>query len=75
MANAALFFGAETGDQDAETAESVKYYTMSLHSVTRRLQDPVDGVSEGVMGTVLGFACHDVSSALDQWMKLELTLL
>jgi hypothetical protein len=60
MANAALFLGAETGDKDAETVESMRYYTMSLHSVTKRLQDPVDGVSEGVMGTVLGFVCHDV---------------
>jgi hypothetical protein len=62
LANAAVIYGADAGDKQSETAESIKCYNMSLQSVNKRLLDPVDSVSEGVMGTVLGFACHDVSS-------------
>lgn len=62
MASAAVIYGVEAGDRQSETVESLKYYNMSLQSVNMRLQDPVDGISEGVIGTVLGFACHDVSS-------------
>jgi hypothetical protein len=61
MANAAMFFGKEIGCTNAETAESMKYYTISLRSINKRLLDPIDSISEGVMGTVLGFVCHDVS--------------
>jgi hypothetical protein len=64
MSNAAMLFGKETGSSDIESAESMMYYTMSLNSINKRLQDPVDGVSEGVIGAVLGFTCHDVSSSL-----------
>jgi hypothetical protein len=64
MANAAMLFDMETGTKSAETTESTKYYTASLRSINKRLQDPVDGISEGVIGTVLGFACHDVSGSI-----------
>jgi hypothetical protein len=62
MANAALFFDREIGSENVESSESTKYYTMSLQVINKRLQDPVDKISEGVMGTVLGFACHDVGT-------------
>jgi hypothetical protein len=62
MSNAALLYGKETGNKQVETTESMKYYTMSLDSINKRLQDPVEGFSEGVIGAVLGFACYDVKS-------------
>ena len=49
MANAAMLFERETSNGNRETAESMKYYTRSLRSVNKRLQDPVDAISEGVM--------------------------
>jgi hypothetical protein len=64
MANAAVLFGRETGSREAQTNEAMKYYTKSLQSVSKRLQDPVDSVSEGVLGTVLGFVCHDVGTTI-----------
>jgi hypothetical protein len=60
MSNAAILFGRETSNRDIETTEAMTYYTMSLKSINKRLQDPVDGVSEGMIGAVLGLACHDV---------------
>jgi hypothetical protein len=63
MANAATLYGIETGNGIRETAESMQYYSLSLRSINRRLQDPIDRISEGVIGTVLGFVCHDVCSA------------
>lgn len=66
LGNAAYCFNRETGlyrgqvFDSGETEESMKFYTMAMESVKRRLRDPIDGVSEGVIGSVLGFACHDV---------------
>jgi hypothetical protein len=62
VANAALYYAAGAGDRLQETPESLMHYNMSVQSVNRRLQDPVDGVSEGLIGAVIGFACHDVGS-------------
>jgi hypothetical protein len=64
LANAALLFGKETGSKEVETTEAMKYYTTSLQSLSNRLHDPVDGISEGVITTVLGFVCHDVGSPI-----------
>jgi hypothetical protein len=66
MANAVMLFAEETGSKGSETTESMMFYTMSLRSVNKRLQDPVDGISEGVIGTVLGFVCHDVGFPVDR---------
>jgi hypothetical protein len=66
LGNAAYCFNKETnlyrGEvfEGGETEESMKFYTMAMESVKRRLRDPVDGISEGVIGSVMGFACHDV---------------
>ena len=72
VANAAMIYGADAVHKPSETAESMNYYSMSLQSVNKRLQDPMDGISEGVIGTVIGFACHDVSCAASLW-RIELT--
>lgn len=66
LGNAAYCFNKETSlykgqvFDRGETEESMRFYTAAMESVERRLRDPVDGVSEGVIGTVMGFACHDV---------------
>jgi hypothetical protein len=66
LGNAAYCFNRETGlysgevFDSGETEESMKFYTQAMESVKKRLRDPIDGVSEGVIGSVLGFACHDV---------------
>jgi hypothetical protein len=60
VANAAVVYAAGAGDKFRETPESLKHYNMSVRSVNKRLQDPVDGISEGLIGAVIGFACHDV---------------
>jgi hypothetical protein len=87
LGNAAYCFNKETGLYQGElfdrgeTAESMSFYTMAMESVKRRLRDPIDGVSEGVIGSVLGFACHDVcfllalpllSPVLAKWLLIDL---
>ncbi|KAF1988955.1 hypothetical protein K402DRAFT_327329 [Aulographum hederae CBS 113979] len=47
-------------DDVEENDEAVKHYTLSLRSVSSRLHDAADGVSEGLIGSIVGFACHDV---------------
>jgi len=70
LGNAAYCFNKETslykGErfEHGETEESMSFYTAAMESVKSRLRDPIDGVSEGVIGSVLGFACHDVSGLL-----------
>ncbi len=43
-----------------ENPESAKYYSESLAQLNRRLNDPVDRRSSGVIATILGCICHDV---------------
>jgi hypothetical protein len=73
LANAALFVnkhltrgvGLEYGDY----GESAKHWGTCLGQLTKRLPDQVDGVSLGIVTTVLGFLCHDVgiSSSAMMW--------
>jgi hypothetical protein len=60
LANAALFLGRENNFQNEETAESMKHYTVAMQSINKRLSDPKESTSEGVIGTVAGMVCHDV---------------
>ncbi|KAI1767269.1 hypothetical protein GGR53DRAFT_463569 [Hypoxylon sp. FL1150] len=63
LANAALY-RTNPGMQKTEfaaSAEAVKWYTMSLTSVTKRLADPATSDSEGLVIAVTGFVCHDSS--------------
>ena len=39
-------------------------HSQALQSVNRRLSDPVESVSEGIIATILGFACFSVSCSL-----------
>jgi hypothetical protein len=64
MANAAVFLGQEwrsSRDAFAFTPEAADYYSQSCKELSVRLGDPVDRISDGVITTVLGFLCHDVS--------------
>ncbi|KAI1876853.1 uncharacterized protein JN550_000925 [Neoarthrinium moseri] len=64
LANAALFrsrgLGAEVTEY-TESQEALKYYTLSLESISKRLQDPEEVGSEGLVIAVTGFICHDNS--------------
>lgn len=64
MANAVVFLDqtwrSSSSAFDA-TAESAKYYTQSCKELSLRLSDPGDRIGDGVIATVLGFLCHDVS--------------
>ena len=48
-----------------ETAEATKHYTLSLKSVATRMNDPNERTSEGVISSILGFACQDVRATSD----------
>lgn len=63
LAHASILLAREHNQWAGETAESMKHYTTSVHAVSKRLQDSVDSISEGVIGTILGFACLDVRSS------------
>jgi len=60
LASASLALAQESRQAARDTTESVKHYTTSVHAVRKRLQDPVDRTSDGVISTILGFACLDV---------------
>jgi hypothetical protein len=45
----------------AEDRDTLQLYTECLGQVHKRLQDPRDCTSEGLITAVLGFACQDVS--------------
>ncbi|XXG94328.1 hypothetical protein Hte_000582 [Hypoxylon texense] len=63
LANAALYRTNPGGKKTEFTScfEAMKWYTMSLASVTKRLADPVASDSEGLVIAVTGFVCHDSS--------------
>ena len=61
LASAYLALARESRQPAGETTESMKHYTNSVHAVSKRLRDPVDSTSDGVIGAILGFACLDVS--------------
>jgi len=63
LAHASNLLAQEHNQWTGETTESMKHYTTSLHAVSKRLQDPVDSTSDGVIGAILGFACFDVRSS------------
>jgi hypothetical protein len=43
--------------------ESMRYYTRSLNALSTALAGPAGGLGIGVVGSVLGLACHDVRYA------------
>lgn len=63
LANAALFRDIKPRGRKPEyniSIEAMKWYTQSLASVTKRLADPAESNSEGLIVAITGFVCHDV---------------
>ncbi|KAJ5112876.1 hypothetical protein N7456_001410 [Penicillium angulare] len=71
MANAAMFldeFHHPTTFQYEKSHEALTYYGQGARQVTRRLADPDECASEGLITCVLGFICHDLYvGTLDRW--------
>lgn len=40
--------------------EAVALHSQALQSVNKRLSDPVESVSDGIIATILSFACFSV---------------
>ncbi|KAI1429936.1 hypothetical protein F5Y12DRAFT_781557 [Xylaria sp. FL1777] len=65
MANTVLFRKMKLGDVKPEyntDTEALKWYTLSLQSISKRLADPNERSKEGLMGAITGFICHDIST-------------
>jgi len=45
----------------SDRGQSLQFHALALRSVNRRLADPLLGTSDGIIGTVLAFACFSVS--------------
>lgn len=65
LANAASYRTASTlpPGSTAEyscSVEAMKWYTLSLASITKRLADPNEKDKEGLIVAITGFICHDV---------------
>lgn len=75
MANASMFL-AQRKDPNSfryeACSESLKYFGQCLSLVTKRLEDPKDRTSEGVITTILGLICHDVRHSLELMVKSRL---
>lgn len=68
MANASMFLAQRkdpNGFRYETCSESLKYFGQCLNLVTKRLEDPKDRVSEGIITTILGLICHDVRHSLE----------
>jgi hypothetical protein len=53
-----------TSDGRSMSMEATTYYTAVVREVSSRLADPVDGLSDGLISTVVGLACEDVRGHL-----------
>jgi hypothetical protein len=47
--------------EGTENAEAIALSTEAIRSVNSRLADPILGISDGVIISILAFACHAVS--------------
>lgn len=45
----------------AKEKQAFALHSQALQSVNKRLSDPVESVSDGIIATILGFACFSVS--------------
>ncbi|VUC36234.1 unnamed protein product [Clonostachys rosea] len=76
LANAALFLNQFlTGHgrlEYTDCVESSKYYGLCLSRVTGQLADQSRGITQGLVTTVLGFVCHNLS--LGNWDRCDMHL-
>ncbi|KFX97610.1 hypothetical protein V490_02708 [Pseudogymnoascus sp. VKM F-3557] len=59
-----------------ENPESIILSTQAIQSISSRIADPVQGISDGVLITILAFACHavmfnDINGALTHFNGVE----
>jgi len=74
LANASRFIGQKQLLESKESHEAITLYTESIQSLQKRLQTPVDGLSNGVIVSVLEFAYYDVKMLiLPQFLREILT--
>ncbi|KAI0103659.1 hypothetical protein GGR51DRAFT_523953 [Nemania sp. FL0031] len=65
LANAVLFKQMKPGQSKPEfstSTEAMKWYTMSLKSISKRLEDPDEASKQGLIVAITGFICHDTST-------------
>ncbi|KAH8598684.1 hypothetical protein B0O99DRAFT_683441 [Bisporella sp. PMI_857] len=57
---------SSVGDFGKNT-EAANYYTKALRQLSRRLSDPSECTSAGVIATIVGFLCHDAH--IGEWKR------
>lgn len=57
LANAATLWNERN---KVNTDEPTRHYNISINSVRARINDPIDRMSDGLLGAILGLACQDV---------------
>jgi hypothetical protein len=68
---AAYVFTLRNGLQNRDDCtQSIALHSRAIHSVRKRLLDPVLGISDGVIGTVLAFACF--SHRTNDWAEYDM---
>jgi hypothetical protein len=60
LSNSALQLASLKAEGTQETVESMRYHTRAIESVQQRISDPVLGITDGIIVTIIAFACHDV---------------
>lgn len=68
LANASLYMNSiitHGGWEYSDCQESSEYYRTCLTTMSKRLGSQTERSSEGVITTILGFLCHDVSGITD----------
>src|SRR3954464_8123112 len=58
LCSAAMHMSLLRGESPARCVEAINFSIPAIQSVNRRLQDPILGVSDGVINTILAFVCH-----------------
>ncbi|KAI0200008.1 hypothetical protein F4808DRAFT_174180 [Astrocystis sublimbata] len=75
LANAVLYKNMKPGDAKPEfstSVEAMKWYTLSLQSIAKRLASPNDGSTQGLITAISGFICHD--SSIGNFTRQEIHL-
>ncbi|KAI8632469.1 hypothetical protein F5Y19DRAFT_492294 [Xylariaceae sp. FL1651] len=66
LANAVLFKTMKPDEtvkpEFSTNTEAMKWYTLSLESISKRLSDPKERSKEGLIIAISGFICHDSST-------------
>ena len=58
--NSSLRIGMFHKSVGTDNVQSVAHYASAVRSIQQRLCDPIVGISDGVIGAIIAFGCHDV---------------